>query len=50
MKSRLVAFPDKKGSLDMCLTKLKEKGVKVVDYWRQDGQWIFKVSTPKVAE
>jgi hypothetical protein len=41
---RLVAFPDKKGSLDACLRALRGKGARVLDYWRRDGQWIFKLS------
>ncbi len=44
---KLVAFPDKKYSLDLCLTALKSKGGKVLDYWRQGGQWVFKLSVPK---
>ena len=45
---RLVAFPDKKDALGACLRALKEKGARVLDYWRQDGQWVFKLSMPKV--
>lgn len=41
---RLVQFPDKKGSLSACLNALKAKGAKVIDYCRQDGQWVFKLS------
>lgn len=41
---RFVAFPDQKGALDMCLTALKAKGAHVLDYYRKDGQWVFKLT------
>ncbi len=45
---KLVSFPDKKGTLDKCLTALKAKGAKVLDYYRRDGQWVFKILVPVV--
>lgn len=42
-QTKLVAFPDKPGALDMCLTALKSKGGKVLDYWRSGRQWVFKL-------
>ena len=45
---KLVTFPDKKGSLDACLSALKSKGAKVLDYYRRDGEWVFKLSVPVV--
>lgn len=46
---RFVAFPEKKGSLDACLSALKAKGAHVLDYYRKDGQWVFKLAMPAVA-
>lgn len=42
-KHTKVTFPDKKMALDMCLAALKAKGCRVVDYWREGGQWVFKL-------
>lgn len=45
---RFVGFPESKGSLDACLRALKERGAHVLDFYRRDGQWVFKLSVPVV--
>lgn len=46
-KHQFVTVKDKRGALDAVLAGFARRGVKVLDYWREDGQIRFKLSAPK---
>lgn len=49
MAHRFASKPDRPGALDAALSAFRRDGVRVIDYWRQDGHWVFKIAAPKVA-
>ncbi len=44
---RLGALTYKPGTLGVALEKFKADGVKVLDFWRSGGRWVFKTMEPR---